>query len=292
MAVRAGDRQTRGVGDVGDRAVCLTDRRPTPIALPVPEHPMTSRRVGAAASCALVVLALASLPVLTRWLAQTPPRLTGDAFLDAKIAYQVVSALIMIAVVATVRFLGARERFLRAGDARAPAGAIRLLGVHAGEPWSVVGRNFAIIATAVTAVVVWLQVARGQEGLLAALPMSLLLALPFAAANAATEEGLVRLALLEGTVDVLGAPRAAMLSGGRVRHRSLLRCARRSTRCRTRGLPRLRARSLRDGDERRAMGVVHPLPAGRRHLRAVVRCALMAADGSVAGPRRWVCADR
>lgn len=174
---------------------------------------MTSRRVGAAASCALVVLALASLPVLTRWLAQTPPSLTGDAFIDAKIAYQVVSALLMIAVVAAVRVLGARERFLRAGDARAPAGAIRLLGVHAGEPWSVVGRNFALIATAVTAVVVWLQVARGQEGLLAALPMSLLLALPFAAANAATEEGLVRLALLEGTVDVLGAPRAAMLSG-------------------------------------------------------------------------------
>lgn len=82
------------------------------------------------------------------------------------------------------------------GPARAPAGAIRLLGVHASEPWSVVGRNFAIIATAVTAVVVWLQVARGQEGLPAALPMSLLLALPFAAANAATEEGLVRLALL------------------------------------------------------------------------------------------------
>lgn len=41
---------------------------------------MTSRRVGAAASCALVVLALASLPVLTRLIALAPPRLTGDAF--------------------------------------------------------------------------------------------------------------------------------------------------------------------------------------------------------------------
>jgi hypothetical protein len=160
----------------------------------------------------VVVAAVASLPLLMGWLVAAPPPLTGVPAIDARIAYQLLSALIMVATVAVVRRLGT-ARFLRVGDLRAPAGAMRLLGVRAGEPWSVVGRNFAVIATVVTAVVVTLQVTADQHGVLADLPRALLLALPFAAVNAAVEEGIVRLALIEGTVDVVGPQRAALLSG-------------------------------------------------------------------------------
>lgn len=171
-------------------------------------------RTRAAATVVLVASATVALLPLRACLDDIAPAWTGSHVVDLGITYQVCALAMTAGVIGLVRALGARERLLRRGDGDAPAARLRVLGVAAGEPWRVVLRNFAVIATIATAVVVFLQVTRGAPGFGAWLVPALALAFPFAAVNAAVEEGLLRVALLEGTAEVLGNERAALLSGG------------------------------------------------------------------------------
>jgi hypothetical protein len=167
----------------------------------------------AAATVVAVAAATVALLPLRAWVDDAAPVWTGSRVVDAGLAYQACALAMTAGVIGLVRALGARARLLRRGDVDAPAARLRALGVAEGEPWRAVLRNFAVIATIATAVVVFLQVARDVPGIAPWLALALALALPFAAVNAAVEEGLLRVALLEGAADVLGRERAALLSG-------------------------------------------------------------------------------
>lgn len=161
---------------------------------------------------AVFALTLALAP-LKGWLRQSAPPCTGLRVLDVELAYQAVTLALATALLRAVRWLGGPLRFLARGELGAPAARLWILGVEAGEPWRSIVRNFAILAGLITAAVVVLQNANGVPGWSSHLLVALALALPFAAVNAAVEEGIVRIALLEVTIDALGAARAAWLSG-------------------------------------------------------------------------------
>lgn len=161
---------------------------------------------------AVVAVTLSLLP-LKRWLHDAAPAWPGARLLDVEFTYQALTLAMTAVLIVGLRKLGSPARYLAIGDIAAPAEALPLLGVKKGESWRVVLRNFAIIATSVTAIVVYLQIARDASNLTPHLLTAFLLSLPFSAANAAVEEGILRVALLESTVDVLGASRAALLSG-------------------------------------------------------------------------------
>jgi hypothetical protein len=119
--------------------------------------------------------------------------------------------MLQVLLVLLVRWLGAPTRVLARGDMAATSEALPLLGVRAGERWSSIARNFAVITTTVTTIVVAAQVT--TPGWLGHVPLALAMALPFAAVNAAVEEGLLRVALIEGVLDVFGPKNTALLSG-------------------------------------------------------------------------------
>lgn len=131
--------------------------------------------------------------------------------------YQPRALLVAVAVVAAVQVLRwlaglpvAPLELLGAGDVGAEAVGLGPFG-EPGETWLVVGVRFAVIATAVTTVVVWLQ--SRPRPMLRALPQALLPALTAAVANAAAEELVFRVALIQGGREVLPAPTIAVVSG-------------------------------------------------------------------------------
>ncbi len=174
-------------------------------------RPRTSR--SAAVGVAAVASASAVLLPLKRWLQGSAPQLTHVRVLDVQIAYQLLTMAMTALLILGLRRLGAQGRLLAVGDLDTPAKALSVLGVKEGEPWRRVLRNFALIATGTTALVVYFQVARSSARLSPHLFAAFVLSLPFAAANAAVEEGLFRVALLEATDGVVKPERAALLSG-------------------------------------------------------------------------------
>ena len=169
--------------------------------------------VRAALVVLLVVAATCSLPLLKLTLREQAAHfsLTGKAFVDVELAYQAASLAMVALLVLLVRWLGAPTRVLARGDMTATSEALPLLGIRAGERWSSIARNFAVITTTVTTIVVAAQVT--TPGWLGHVPLALAMALPFAAVNAAVEEGLLRVALVEGVLDVFGPKTTALLSG-------------------------------------------------------------------------------
>lgn len=168
---------------------------------------------GAAARALAVATAVFALVPLNHWLQVTAPKLTRVHLVDVQIAYQAITIAMTGALIFGLRRLGSQGRFLGSGDLKTPANAIAVLGVKEGEAWYCVLRNFAFIATGVTSIVVYLQIARSSLGLSPHLLRAFVISLPFAATNAAVEEGLLRVALLEAIEGALTPSRAALLSG-------------------------------------------------------------------------------
>lgn len=131
----------------------------------------------------LVIAAGAALLAIRALTQLAPPALVGDARINGLIAYQVVSALLAICVVLLARAMApGGRRFLAMGTVSAPAGLAAWLGIRAGEPWSHVGRNFAIILTVATAAAVYFQVVStaSLQPSFAGIVVALLVAVPFA----------------------------------------------------------------------------------------------------------------
>ncbi|MDQ2913205.1 MAG: CPBP family intramembrane metalloprotease [Chloroflexota bacterium] len=166
---------------------------------------------------ALVLVAAGAALLATRALTQHgTPTLFGDARVDGQIAYQVVSAFLAVGVVLLARAMSSGgRRFLVVGELGAPARPVGWLGISAGEPWTRVGRNFAIILTVATAAAVYFQIVSTATvqlslgGVVGSLPI----ALPFAASNAAVEEAIFRLAPVEALDGILKPGHIAILSG-------------------------------------------------------------------------------
>jgi membrane protease YdiL (CAAX protease family) len=114
----------------------------------------------------------------------------------------------------TVRWLSGVSvvplRFVSIGDLQTGVNGLSLLAAP-GESWRDFGIRFALIATALTALVIWLQ-SRPRprpELLLAALPLSTV----FSVINAAVEETIFRIAVLQSLVATIAPSEAAIVSG-------------------------------------------------------------------------------
>lgn len=165
----------------------------------------------------LVVAATALLAFSPRLLVPLAPALIdGAPELDTRLRHQLVTLPLALLVVLAVRvLLPGGARFFRVGRLDAPVAPVRALGLVPAphETWRHVGRNFAFVLTAVTAVVVGLQVVRGAEldalRVLRMLPWIVLLA----ASNAFVEETITRFGVVAPLIDRIG-PNATYLASG------------------------------------------------------------------------------
>lgn len=142
------------------------------------------------------------------WLTQAlPAPWVGNAFIDAKLKYQTLSLGVAFLVLAGTRLLAPRNAaiFYRSGEIKAPAQPVRWLGIKDGESWKTVGPTFALIVTLLTAVFIYLNLAKGQSiqaEHLHFLPFILL----FSVSNAFVEESVTRLALVTSLAGIVSAP--------------------------------------------------------------------------------------
>jgi len=163
-------------------------------------------------STGLVVAALAVLLFLRRFVVTQPLPLTRDPLLNSDLSGQLAGLVLVVVTVLGVRLLGSPSRLLRKGNLRERAEGMRILTITAYARWSSVIRNLAVLtAGSAAAVIIW-QMGPPTAAMVNRLHFALLLSVPLAAVNAAVEEGLVRLALLEGVLDHLGKKKAALLS--------------------------------------------------------------------------------
>ena len=126
-----------------------------------------------------------------------PNPLIDNAFIDAKLKYQLVTLGIAVLVLITTYFVSRKNAgvFYRVGNLQAPTAPIGWLGIKSSDTWKTVGRNFAVIISFVTLVFVYLNAARGQNidsAHMKYLPFILI----FAMLNAFTEEAITRLSLV------------------------------------------------------------------------------------------------
>lgn len=114
--------------------------------------------------------------------------------------YQAVTLGVALLTILTMWLItGRRLQFLRRGDLSAPARPIAVIGVKDGEPWSAVGRNFAIILSLATAAFLlvgfWPKLATTAP---AAIGLAALVALPLSLSNSFIEEIVTRWTIVEG----------------------------------------------------------------------------------------------
>jgi len=119
----------------------------------------------------------------------------ADVRVGPLLSYQLLTLGIALAFVLGVRLVKPKnfKRFARWGDISAEFRSVPQIGLKAGpgENWRHVGRTMAVIITGVTAIVIYLQVVRGNA-LLPGWPVLSLWALLLAAMNSFTEEAIFR----------------------------------------------------------------------------------------------------
>jgi membrane protease YdiL (CAAX protease family) len=166
------------------------------------------------------VIALAgwSLVLLGRWAAASAEADPGrNRVVAMQLRYQPASvavAVLTLGAVWIVRLLAGEpvdpRQYLEMGDLSQPATGLGILA-NPGDDWAQVGMSFALIATAITAGVVWAQ-ARPRPSLRALLP-ALPLAVGISVVNAGVEEVVFRVALGQGLSGLAAGGTIAILSG-------------------------------------------------------------------------------
>lgn len=142
--------------------------------------------VGASAVAALAVMVLTGLAIDR---GAIPVLSVSDNPMVARTATHQILVLPLAGLFVWLGGAPARRRFFRHGDLRAPARAVPLLGIKAGQSWITVALPFAFIVTAVTVLFLWETVEVESAALLVAhWPFVLL----FAASNAFSEEVFAR----------------------------------------------------------------------------------------------------
>ncbi len=126
-----------------------------------------------------------------------PASIVDNAFIDSKLKYQLFTLLLAV-VILFITYLFSKQNariFYKAGTINAATSPVKLLGIKNTDSWKTVGRNRAIIISVVTAIFIYLNVARGQtleSEHVRFLPFILL----FSITNAFTEEAITRLGLV------------------------------------------------------------------------------------------------
>lgn len=99
------------------------------------------------------------------------------------------------------------QKYARIGNLAAPATPNKLFGITAKDSWNIVGRNFAIIITLVTAAVIWIPLYDD-----ATFSWLLLWTLPLAAINAFVEEAITRFSVVVILRDTITPNNIAIVS--------------------------------------------------------------------------------
>ncbi len=142
-------------------------------------------------------------------LALPAPTLTSSAFVNQHVAYQLITLGLTAVVLLVLFLLGPTlfRRYFGLGEVGAPVEPVRLLGINTNgrETWRQVGRNFAIIITAVTTVFIYLTLVRGQVS--NPVPWGYLLFVPLlAATNAFVEEMITRFGVVVSLEGIASRP--------------------------------------------------------------------------------------
>lgn len=143
---------------------------------------------------------VSALPFWSRLFGQ-PDGPFAESMLHTQVTRLGVS-LLMIGVMLALGWTRSRF-FLTRGDIRAPAEPVRWLGIHASQPWTVLGRNFGLAITGGTLLFLFLAARPSGTVLLQSLAL-LPAVLLFAMLNAFNEELTYRSSLLGALQPVLG----------------------------------------------------------------------------------------
>lgn len=125
--------------------------------------------------------------------------LLANAYVDGVLKYQLVT-LGLAGIVLLLTFLlgpASFRKFFALGKINSPVEPVKLIGLtpKPGEGWLRIGKNFAIIITVVTVVLIYFQLIRGNS--IAAQNLRFLpWILPFAIANSFVEEMITRFAVV------------------------------------------------------------------------------------------------
>ena len=166
----------------------------------------------------VIALAGAGLLLLGRWAgSRTEAQPDRNPVIAMHLRYQPAAVVVAAATLAAVWMLRLTagepvdpRQYLAIGDLTQPATGLGILA-DPGADWAQVGVSFALIATTITAIVVWAQ-ARPRPALravLSALPW----ALGIAVVNAAVEEVIFRVALGQGLSGLAAGGTIAIVSG-------------------------------------------------------------------------------
>ena len=187
-----------------------------PPGAPVASAADTARRAAALGVVLAATLLLALAPRLLHPL--LPELIASDAALDLRVRHQLLTLPLALLVLLAVRaWVPAGVRFFRIGRLDAPVTPVRAIGLTPGptESWRQVGRNFAVVVTAVTAIVVGLQLLPGADVDVARAARMLPWIVLLAASNAFVEETITRFGVVATLIDRVG-PNAAYLASGAV----------------------------------------------------------------------------
>ena len=144
----------------------------------------------------LVILATLLLPIISRYHpAIISLKITSQNYVNQLLTYQLITFGLTAVVLLALYLIGPLtfSRYFRAGQRDATVEPVRALGINTNgkETWRQVGRNFAIIITAVTSLFLYLTLLRGQT--VGPVNWGYLLFVPLlAAVNAFVEEAITR----------------------------------------------------------------------------------------------------
>ena len=133
--------------------------------------------------------------------------LVSNAFVDAKLKYQIVTfgaALLVLAITYLLVPHNAR-RFYKLGNLNALAQPIKWLDIKSTDRWGKVGGTFAVIVSLATGIFIYFNIARGhslEAENMRFLPFILILA----AMNAFTEEAITRLSVVTALDGIVSRP--------------------------------------------------------------------------------------
>lgn len=166
----------------------------------------------------LVIALTASLPLLGIWASGVEWNENWNPLINRQIIYQSITLGITIVFLFVLRFSrkGVFLAHFQKGNIRAPFNPVPQLGIKAskpGENWFHLGRNFAIVITAVTVLVIFMQIVREGEtnwmNVLRYFPLILL----FSLVNSFVEESITRLGVIVALKEKIKDNHIALISG-------------------------------------------------------------------------------
>lgn len=166
---------------------------------------------------ALILALTAALPLLSQWANGKIIFETLSVAVNKQIVYQSVTLLMtLLFLFALSLFRKAEFRtYFRKGNISAPIIPEPIVGIKpkSTENWYHFGRNFAVIISVVTAVVIYFQLVKRNhipaDALLKVLPFSIL----FAIVNGFVEESITRLGVVVAFKDVISDKSIPLVSG-------------------------------------------------------------------------------